>query len=132
MGKEQVMDYVMNSPENTNPAILGNMLDSMGSGSSGSESNINLIHLTREYDDEGYSTDYLTADKTYAEMVGEHATNICIAIDNTILPLHVHNNSVYSFWIDSSDGSNTIFVHKVSASRTSTEWTEQSIVITSK
>ena len=33
MGKEQVMDYVMNSPENTNPAILGNMLDSMDGGS---------------------------------------------------------------------------------------------------
>lgn len=30
MGKEQVMDYVMNSPENTNSAILGNMLDSLG------------------------------------------------------------------------------------------------------
>ena len=41
MGKEQVMDYVMNSPENTNPAVLGNMLDSMG-GSEDSET-INVI-----------------------------------------------------------------------------------------
>ena len=31
MEKEQVMDYVMYSPENTNPAILGNMLDSIES-----------------------------------------------------------------------------------------------------
>lgn len=32
MSKEEILNYVMNSPENTNPNVLGNMLDSLGGG----------------------------------------------------------------------------------------------------
>lgn len=32
MSKEQVMDYVMNSPANTNPNVLSGMLDSVAQG----------------------------------------------------------------------------------------------------
>ena len=132
MDKNTILDYVTETPGNTNRAVLGSMLDSIGGGDSGSGSNISLIHLIREYDEEGYSTNNLTADKTYTEMAEEGAKNICIAMDNTILPLHRYQNTVYSFWIDSSNGSDTIYVHKISALQTSAEWTEQSITIISK
>lgn len=33
--KEEILGYVMTSPQNTNPAVLGNMLDNYEGGSSG-------------------------------------------------------------------------------------------------
>lgn len=33
--KEEVLDYVMNTPQNTNPAVLGNMLDNYENGGGG-------------------------------------------------------------------------------------------------
>ena len=35
MTKQQIIDYVMDSPSNTNPAILGHMIDEVGGGGSG-------------------------------------------------------------------------------------------------
>lgn len=35
MSKEQVMDYVMNSPANTNPNVLSGMLDSIANAGGG-------------------------------------------------------------------------------------------------
>lgn len=33
MTKQNIIDYVMKSPENTNPAVLGSMIDSLTDGS---------------------------------------------------------------------------------------------------
>lgn len=33
MTKQNIIDYVMKSPENTNPAVLGTMIDSLTAGS---------------------------------------------------------------------------------------------------
>lgn len=38
MDKDKILDYVMNSPENTNRAVLSSMLDSMSSGGGNDES----------------------------------------------------------------------------------------------
>ena len=35
MGKEEILNYVMNSPENTNPNVLGSMLDGVDSSTGG-------------------------------------------------------------------------------------------------
>lgn len=32
MTKQNIIDYVMKSPENTNPAVLGSMIDSLTAG----------------------------------------------------------------------------------------------------
>ena len=40
MTKEQIYDYVMKSPENTNPMILKGMLDEISSGESGGSWNV--------------------------------------------------------------------------------------------
>ena len=45
MGTQDVINYVMNTPGNTNRAVLGSMLDSIGSGSGNS---ILIVHFTND------------------------------------------------------------------------------------
>lgn len=47
MDKEKILDYVMNSPQNTNRAVLSSMLDSMGGGGSSTKT------ITLKYGTEG-------------------------------------------------------------------------------
>ena len=47
MSKEQVMDYVMNSPANTNKAVLSGMLDSLVDGESDSGSSFKMTLFDR-------------------------------------------------------------------------------------
>lgn len=54
MNKQEVIDYVMNSPANTNPNVLGTMLDGAGSGAIEMETvfeddDINLEYITSQY-----------------------------------------------------------------------------------
>lgn len=49
MTKNDVMDYVMNSPGNTNRAVLSSMLDSIGGGGTG---NLLLHEVTETIEDE--------------------------------------------------------------------------------
>ena len=62
MSKEQVMDYVMNSPANTNPNVLSGMLDSIADAGGGGtllfvvNGTPNIADLT------------VTTDKTYEEI----------------------------------------------------------------
>ena len=60
MSKEQVMDYVMNSPANTNPNVLSGMLDSVAQ--SGGTSQF-VVHGTPNAADLT-----VTTDKTYEEI----------------------------------------------------------------
>lgn len=46
--KDEIFEYVMNNPENTNPAILRGMLNNLGGGSSSSDS---LFHVSIVVDD---------------------------------------------------------------------------------
>ena len=50
MGKEEILSYVMNSPENTNPNVLGSMLDGMGGN------NLNRIQLVTGTADNPWGT----------------------------------------------------------------------------
>ena len=61
MEKQEVIDYVMNTPMNTNPRILGQMLDELGGGSSEP-----VVIMFREVDDPG-STPVYTCDTTFEE-----------------------------------------------------------------
>ena len=44
MDKNTILDYVMNSPQNTNRAVLGSMLDSIDSGSGTETKKITLTY----------------------------------------------------------------------------------------
>lgn len=57
MTKEEIFDYVMESPENTNPAILRSMLNELSSGSGGG--GIFPVEINDEF---------TIADKTSAEI----------------------------------------------------------------
>ena len=65
MGKQEVIDYVMNSPANTNRAVLSGMLDD-NSGSGTIQNNGFFIVHTTDYDtDEG---DWSKIDATFEEI----------------------------------------------------------------
>ena len=59
MDKDTILDYVTETPGNTNRAVLGSMLDSMGGGGS---SQPLMVHLTTE---DGL---LFTFDKTFGEI----------------------------------------------------------------
>ena len=48
MGKEEILDYVMNSPGNTNRAVLSGMLDSVTGGSGGETLIVNDVGGTSD------------------------------------------------------------------------------------
>lgn len=67
MTKEEILEYVMNTPENTNRLVLNDMLNELINSSGGSSDyfdlQINLLH------DETKSSGYdFECDKTYAEI----------------------------------------------------------------
>ena len=57
MDKEKVLDYVMNSPGNSNRAVLSGMLDESGSG----DSDFSVAKLTITNNDPNYSVDIKVA-----------------------------------------------------------------------
>ena len=48
MDKDKIIDYVMNSPQNTNRAVLNSMLDDTSSGGGGSDIAIIRLDLNQE------------------------------------------------------------------------------------
>lgn len=46
MSKQRIIDYVMNTPGNTNPNVLNSLLDEEMSGSGGGD--VVVAHITRE------------------------------------------------------------------------------------
>lgn len=65
MTEEEIIDYVMNTPNNSNPAVLKGMLDSYG-GSSSDE----IFWVTYTYDEEASSEskEVYTCDRTFQEI----------------------------------------------------------------
>ena len=68
MDKQQIIDYIMHTPSNTNPAMLGQFLDEYGGGSGESWSTFFEGEATTEEEDGQYFTqlsesDYINADK---------------------------------------------------------------------
>lgn len=58
MTKQEVLEYVMNTPYNTNPAVLKSLLD----GIEGGEGIEEITFDTIEYDDESWDFDVVTSD----------------------------------------------------------------------
>ena len=71
MDKQEILDYVMNTPGNTNRAVLSSMLNSVGSGSgSGGDSDF-IIHAELSYNiDESGGLELVidSIDKTFDEV----------------------------------------------------------------
>ena len=77
MDKNDILDYVTETPGNTNRAVLGSMLDSFsGGGGGGAEPLI----VNTEYDDGTY-----TLDKTFGEIRGafESGNVVLVVTQNT-------------------------------------------------
>lgn len=76
MDKEDIINYVMETPENSNPAVLRGMLDSYsgGGGSGGGGSGGGVFWVTFTYDE---SHGLFSTDKT--------PTEICEAASNGVL-----------------------------------------------
>lgn len=64
--KEEVFNYVMKSPENTNPAVLKSMLDRIES--SGNNNNDLFINFVSTLNEETGKETIISADKTYADI----------------------------------------------------------------
>lgn len=66
MDKQQIIDYVMETPENINPVILGQFLDELGGGGGGAtDFKIFIVNETRVYNGRDYTA---TLDKTWKEI----------------------------------------------------------------
>ncbi len=71
MDKDKILDYVMNSPANTNPNVLGSMLEGMGGGDDSFVNKVFFINGTAEFKSyQGGGHWDVTTDKTYDEVVG--------------------------------------------------------------
>ena len=92
--KEEIFEYVTNSPENTNPAVLRSLLNSLDSGGGSNAPFVVTITATSES---------VTADKTFAEITAALEAN------RRILMNFVNNNSGYSF--QSSDNIPLAYSH---------------------
>ena len=71
MSKEDVINYVMNSPANTNRAVLSGMLDSIANAGGGTEFLVVNVSIHSETMEEGGETATeltFTADKTLREI----------------------------------------------------------------
>lgn len=70
--KDDVFDYVMNSPEDTNPAVLRSLLNGIEEGGSGGVEDFILTFTITDYDENlGYSG---TLDKTWDEIKVAYTT----------------------------------------------------------
>ena len=74
MTKEEILDYVVNSPENTNRRVLSDMLDEFNSGSGGGGgSSVLIVKITSDNNWENF-----TCDKTFDEI---------LAASNSLVPI---------------------------------------------
>lgn len=70
MEKQQIIDYVMNSPANTNPNVLGTMLDGIGGGG---------VEMTTVFEDDitltyDNSDSYIPAQGKYSNVISSNFT----------------------------------------------------------
>jgi len=104
MEKNDVIKYVMNSPQNTNPAILGQMLDEMGGSGS---SDFTIAQMTLSFNSNSYVQ--------YPSIAGVGDYDRCMAMsveDSGTYPLvlykgqsmvTVHDYSSYEVTEDATD-----------------------------
>lgn len=97
MDKDTILDYVTETPGNTNRAVLGSMLDSIGGGEESGENKVLICFESVNLDD----VETYTLDKTFREIY-EHLNNGGIAIISSIyesssLPVNtIVNHLIYS------------------------------------
>ena len=97
MDKDTILDYVTETPGNTNRAVLGSMLDSIGGGGESGENKVLICFESVNLDD----VETYTLDKTFREIY-EHLNNGGIAIISSIyesssLPVNtIVNHLIYS------------------------------------
>ena len=81
MDKDTILDYVIETPGNTNRAVLGSMLDSMGGG--GSSSNVFVADVIATNTNGTYSC---TSDVSYSDIVDAYNAGKAIIVRGTINP----------------------------------------------
>ena len=91
--KEEIISYVMHTPGNTNPNVLGSMLEGAGGGGSNF-----IVHAEANLSDIT-----VTVDKTYNEIVE--------TINNNKIPIMIATaynmtmvGNLYNFYIDEDEG----------------------------
>lgn len=90
--KKDIMNYVLNTPTNTNPAVLSSMLDSIGSGSS--------IEMVTLFDDDIVLT--YTAGTQYGPPIGQTSGTISAIPGNGFMKITYED---FSLFITVTDGS---------------------------
>ena len=92
MTKQQIIDYIMDSPENTNPAILNQMIDEVSGGGSG---DINIFMINESFEPiEGTINGTYTLDKTWQEINDVYMG----VVPNTIAVIKFDNTETAQFW----------------------------------
>ena len=77
MDKQQIIDYVMNSPANTNPNVLGTMLDGIGGDKNIHSVEVANLNAYRASSNEAYE---VTSDKTFAELMEAYENGAVIVL----------------------------------------------------
>lgn len=102
MTKEEILDYVMDTPENTNRMVLSDMLDEFSSGSGGGGGGSALL-ITATYDSD---TEMITLNKTFAEIsTAIVAGQMCfVHVQESVGTIYAGYNAVTCLWIDQYGG----------------------------
>lgn len=94
MTKEDILDYVINTPNNTNRMVLSDMLDEFNSNSGGGGADILVVHLNEDEE-----TGNLSIDKTHAELyAAQMAGKPILATSNNYGTLAVRCTSENAFF----------------------------------
>lgn len=102
MTKEEILDYVMNTPENTNRMVLNDMLNEFNSNNDGNTS-VLIIHIGTE---DGHTYAF---DKTAGEIIeAMPLTYIVYEDDDAMTYKWIHSYEYtdgigYAFWSDDGD-----------------------------
>ena len=90
MDKDTILEYVTETPGNTNRAVLGSMLDSMSGG--GSSSNVFVADVIATNTNGTYSC---TSDVNYSDIVDAYNAGKAIIVRGTINPNDGRPEAVY-------------------------------------
>ncbi len=87
MDKETILNYVTETPGNTNRAVLGSMLDSMGGGESSSNVFVaDVVAVATKMEGSDFTVYNCTSDVSYSDVVDAYNAGKAIIVRGTINP----------------------------------------------